>query len=85
MGLCLLDLLPENALQCDCIRRKLADTFSELLNRHLLLIEVEAEQRFVVDISALGNVQLVGIISEQLLGHLVCRVIEVLEQVRGDC
>src|ERR1700709_898581 len=44
MRLGLLNLLPENALQRDCVGRKLADTFSELFNRHLLFVELEAEQ-----------------------------------------
>lgn len=50
------DLLLEDILEGDGVRGKLGDTLPQLLNGHLLLVEVEAEQRLVVQVGALGDV-----------------------------
>jgi hypothetical protein len=80
----LLQLLLEDALECDGISSELGDTLPELLNSHLLLVEVEAERGLIVDVCTLGDVQAGGRGSIQLLGHLVGGVVEILEEVGGD-
>ena len=44
------DLLSDDVLQRDGISSELADSLTQLLNRHLLLVEVEAEERLVLDV-----------------------------------
>lgn len=84
LKLSLLDLLPEDALQSNCISSKLANAFSELLNSHLFLVEIEAESRLVVDVGPLGDVQVGGSRGIEFLLNLVGRVVQVLKQVGRD-
>ena len=56
LNLCL-DLLLQNILENDSVCSKLRDTLTELLYRHLLLVEVEAECWLVVEVRLLLNVQ----------------------------
>lgn len=74
------DLLAQDLLQGDRIRRELGDTLTQLLHGHLLLVEVEAEQRLVVQVRPLGDVQLGRRGGVQLLGNGVLRVVQLLEQ-----
>lgn len=43
-------LLLQNVLEGNSIGSKLADTLAELLNSHLVLVEVESEQGLVLDV-----------------------------------
>jgi hypothetical protein len=76
-----LELLLEDSLECDGIGSKLGDTFSQLLNTHDILVEVETEISFVVDICLLLNVQGSSIFSIQLLWDCICGVKELLKQI----
>lgn len=62
-----IDLLPQNVFQGGRIGSKFRDTFPQLLHSHGLLIEVEAEQRFVIDIGFLWNVEILGVAGDQFL------------------
>src|ERR1700712_1608326 len=66
-GLCLLELLLQDFLECNGISGELGDTFTELLNRHLVLVEVEAEGCLVVNVRLLLNVEVLGISCIELL------------------
>lgn len=79
---CLLNLFPENALQCDSISSEFADTFAKLLDCHLFLVEVEAEGRLIVDVASLGDIQRSGGGSIELLWDRVLGVVQVLQQIR---
>lgn len=81
---CLLDLLPEDAFEGDSISSKLADTFSQFLDGHLLFVEVEPEERLVIQVASLGDVKFRCTLGVKLLWHIVCAVIEFLEQIGGD-
>lgn len=74
------DLLAQDVLQGDGVRGKLGDTLTQLLHGHLLLVEVEAEQRLVVQVGALGDVQLGGRGRVQLLGDGLLGVVQLLQQ-----
>jgi len=50
---------------------ELADALAQLLNRHLVLVEVEAEGSLIRDVAALRDVEAGGGRSIELLGHLV--------------
>jgi hypothetical protein len=78
------ELFLEDALESDSISSELADTLSELLNSHLVLVEVEAEESLVFDVRLLLDVQRRGLRSIKLLGDRLRGVEEVLEQVRRD-
>ena len=54
-NLCL-DLLSQNILENDSVCSKLRDTLTELLYRHLFLVEVEAECWLVVEVRLLLDV-----------------------------
>ncbi len=48
--LSILNLLLQDSLESDGVGGKFRNTLSKLLDRHDLLVEVEAEQRLVVDV-----------------------------------
>jgi hypothetical protein len=75
------ELLLEDVLEGHSIGGELADTFTELLDGHLVLVEVEAEVGLVVDVGLLLEVKGRGGASIQLLGDSLAGVEEVLEQV----
>lgn len=50
------ELLLEDVLEGHSIGGELADTFAELLDGHLVLVEVEAEVGLVVDVGLLLEV-----------------------------
>jgi hypothetical protein len=51
------NFLSQDIFKSDCIGRKLRDTLTQFLYSHLLLIKVESECSFVVDICLLLDVQ----------------------------
>jgi hypothetical protein len=79
-ALCL-NLLAEDVLERDGVSGELGDALAELLDSHLVLVEVEAECRLVVDVALLLNVERVGVGSVELLGDRLGGVVELLEQV----
>lgn len=79
-----LDLLLQQILQRHRVGRELGDALAQLLNRHLLLVEVEAERGLVVDVRALGDVQLGRALRVELLGDRRLGVVELLEEGRLD-
>lgn len=74
-------LLLENVLEGDGIGGKLADTLAQLLDGHLVLVEVESEEGLVVDVALLLEVQGGGAGGVQLLGDGLGGVEKILEQV----
>lgn len=75
------ELLLEDTLEGDSVSSELADTLSELLDGHLVLVEVEAEGSLALDVRLLLDVQGRGLRSIELLGDGLGRVEEVLKQV----
>ena len=75
------DLLLQDPLECHGISSELRDTFPQLLHGHDLLVEIEAEIGLVVEIGFLGNVECLCVRSDQLLGNLFLRVIEVFKVI----
>ena len=75
------DLLLEDVLQSNSIGGELGDTFSKLLNGHLVLVEVEAEESLVVQVALLRDIKLGGAGGVKLLRNSGGRVIEILEEV----
>lgn len=82
--LSLLNLLPQDALQRNRISSELADPLAQLVHRHRLLVEVESEQRLIVEIALLLNIQALRLIPNQLLRHLVLAVIQLLQKIRRN-
>jgi hypothetical protein len=79
-----LDLLAEDVLEGDSVSSEFRDTLAELLDGHLVLVEVEAELGLVVDVALLLEVERVGAVGVELLGDGVLRVVKLLEQVGGN-
>jgi hypothetical protein len=79
-----LDLLLDDALEGDGVGGELADALAQLLDGHLVLVEVEAELGLVVDVRLLLEVKAGGAGGVELLGDGLLGVEEVLEQVGGD-
>jgi hypothetical protein len=77
----LLQLRLDDALEGDGVGRELADTFPELLDGHLVLVEVEAEVGLLVDVRLLLDVERGGAGGIELLGDGGVRVKELLEEV----
>ena len=75
------DLVLQDVLEGDGVSSELADTLTELLDGHLVLVEVEAEQGLVVDVGLLLDVQRGGGGGVELLGDGGIGVDELLEQV----
>lgn len=78
------DLALQDVLKSVGIGRKLADTLTQLLNGHLVLVKVEAEQRLVLDVALLLKAERAGGAGIELLGHIGLGVEELLKQGRGD-
>lgn len=74
----------EQLLQGHSVGGELGDTLAELLNSHGLLVEVEAERSLVVEVLALGDVQVRGTGGVKLLGNGLLGVVQILEQVGRD-
>lgn len=79
--LSLLELLLEDILKSDGVSSELADTLAELVDGHGVLVEVETEQRLVVEVRLLLEVELAGGVGVELLGNLVLAVVHLLEEV----
>ena len=79
-----LDLLLELVLERHGIGRELGDTLAQLLRGHGVIVELEAEERLVVEVRLLGDVQLGGVLAGELLGHGRGRVVQVFQQVGRD-
>lgn len=77
----LLQLLLEKVGESDGVSSKLADTLTELLDGHLVLVEVESEEGLILDVCLLGSVRSGGLLGVELGGNSVIGVHEVLEQV----
>lgn len=58
----------DDVLEDDGVGSELADALTELLDGHLLLVEIESEDGFVVDVSLLLDVEGRGGGSVELLG-----------------
>ena len=76
-----LDLALQSILQSHGISSKLADTLAKLVNGHWVLVEVESEIGLVVDESLLRDVELGGILGDELLWDWVGGVLELLEEI----
>ncbi|KUI73533.1 hypothetical protein VM1G_11889 [Cytospora mali] len=71
----------EDVLEGDGVSSELADTLTQLLDGHLVLVEVEAEERLVVDVRLLLEAEGGSSGGVKLLGDGGVGVEEVLEQV----
>lgn len=69
-----INLLAEDVLQCDGISSKFRYAFPQLLNSHCLFVEIETEQRLVVDVGFLWDVESRGVFSVQFQGYFICRI-----------
>jgi hypothetical protein len=76
---CLRELALEGGLKRLGIGSKLADTLAQLLDSHLVLVEVEAEESLVVDVRLLLEVQRSGLGGVELLGDGLGGVDKLLE------
>ena len=74
-------LLLDDVLESDGISSELADTLAELLDGHLILVEVEAESRLIVDVGLLLEVKRSGLGGIELLGDGLAGVEEFLKKV----
>ena len=81
VNLSLLNLLLQDTLQRDCVGGKLADALTKLVGCHGVLVEVEAEEGFVVDIRDLLDVKTGGCTGVEFLGYVVLAVVEVFEEI----
>ncbi len=75
MDLCVLNLRPQDAFERDCVSGELRDPFPQLLDRHLVFVEVEAVQRLVVEVVALGDVEGLGVLGVELLRYFLGGVV----------
>jgi hypothetical protein len=66
------------------VRGKRLDAFVKLVERHGVLEELPTELGLVVNIGDLGQGRLVGVLRVKLLRHGGGRVLELLEEFRGD-
>jgi hypothetical protein len=76
-----LNLRLKDILESHSISSKLADTLPQLLNCHLVLVEVEAEIGFVIDVCLLLEVEGAGCRSVELLGNGVAGAHELFEEI----
>jgi hypothetical protein len=76
-----LNLLAEDVLERHRVGGELGNALAQLLDGHLVLVEEEAELGLVVNVRLLLKVERAGLGRIQLLGDIVLRVVELLEQV----
>ena len=76
-----LDLLLDDVLEGNGVSSELADAFPELLNGHLVLVEVEAESGLVVDVGLLLEVKRAGGAGVKLLRDSILRVEQLLKEI----
>lgn len=79
-----LNFLPQDILERRGIGRELGDALAQLLDGHLLFVEVEAEEGLLVNIGFLLDLLAGCGLSREFLGNRLLRVEEVLEQVGAD-
>lgn len=79
--LSLLKLLLKDLLKSLGISSELANALAELVDGHGLLVEFETEQRLVVEVLLLLDVESSGVLGVELLGDRVLAVVKVLEKV----
>lgn len=77
-----LNLLSQNVLQSDGISSEFRDAFPEFLNSHCFFVEIEPEQRLVLNVRLLWDVESCGIFGVQLLRDFVLRIEKLLKQIR---
>src|SRR3569833_81478 len=75
-----LKLLLQDALERLGVSCKLTDALAQLLYSHLFLVEVEAEQRLVIDVRLPLDVERRGSLGVELLGHGLGRVHVLIKQ-----
>lgn len=75
-----LDLLCQDILQLHRRGRKGRDAVTQLVNGHLLLIELESELGFVIEVFLLLDVEAVGVVGLELGGDRVSAVVELFEE-----
>lgn len=75
------DLLPDDVLQGNGISGELADTLAQLLDSHPVLVEVEAEERLVLDVRLLLDVEGGSLARVKLLGDGLGGVEELVQQL----
>lgn len=75
------ELLLEETLEGDGVGGELGNTLAQLLDGHLVLVEVEAEEGLVVDVRLLLEVEGSSLGGIELLGDGLGGVDEVLKQV----
>lgn len=78
----LLNLLLEDILERNRVSCEFRNSLSEFLNRHGLLIEVEAEERFVFKVSFLLNVECGCAFRVELLLNFIVGVVKIFEEIR---
>lgn len=76
------ELVSEVLLQSLGVSSELGDTLAELLDGHLVLVEVEAEVGLVVNVALLLDVEGGGLVSVKLLGDSLLGFDKLLEEVR---
>lgn len=76
-----LNLLLQDILQSHGISSELADTFSQLLHRHCVLVEVKSEGRLVVDVGLSLNVLGFGARCIKLLWNSFAGVHQLFKEV----
>jgi hypothetical protein len=76
----LVELLLDDVLEGDGVGSELANTLTELLDGHLVLVEVESEGRLIANIGLLLNIEAGGTGGVELLGDVIGGVEEFLEQ-----
>jgi hypothetical protein len=75
-------LLLDNVLELVGSSRERRDTVTELLNGHLVLVEVEAVLGLVVEVLELGEVEALRVLGVELRRYLILGVVELLEKRR---
>lgn len=78
--LSLLELLLKDALKGVSVGSELADTLAELVHGHGVLVEVEAEEGLVLEVSFLLNVERACVRGIELLGDGLGAVVELLKE-----
>lgn len=76
-----LNLLLKDTLESDSIGCEFRDAFSKLLDSHCLLIEVKSEERLIVEVTLLWDVEALCVAGDKLLWDLIGRVEEILKVV----
>ena len=68
---------PQNPFERDRVRCELGDALTQLVHGHGVLVEVEAEERFVGEVGLLLDVERLCVVGVELLRDVVCGIVEV--------